>query len=72
MNTRILLTLPTLLGATLLTGCVVSFAPPAAVAPNATALAIHAQRHDGLQALDGSDMPAGSAAVEPVVVAAIR
>lgn len=72
MNIRTLLTTLTLLGATLLSGCVVSFAPPAAVAPNATATAIHAQRHEGLQALDGSDMPAGSAAVEPVVVAAVR
>jgi len=69
MTIRTLLTLCT---AMLLTGCVVSFAPPAAMAPTATALAIDAQRQDGLVALGASGVSPASAAVEPVVVAAVR
>lgn len=60
------------LAATSLTGCVVSFAPPAAMAPTAAALAIDAQRHEGLVARGAGNATPGSAAVEPVVVAAIR
>jgi hypothetical protein len=56
----------------MLTGCVVSFAPPAAIAPSAAALAIDAQRHEGLLAQGAGSVSPASAAVEPVVVAAIR
>ena len=69
MKTRLWLTL---LAATPLTGCVVSFAPPAAMAPTAAALAIDAQRHEGLLAHGVGSVSPASAAVEPVVVAAIR
>lgn len=60
-----------LLTATLLTGCVVSFAPDSAAAPTARALAIEAQRHDGLLAL-GLQPAAPSAAVELAGVVAAR
>ncbi|MEZ5459705.1 MAG: hypothetical protein R3E65_10515 [Steroidobacteraceae bacterium] len=69
MKIRMLLML---LAATSLTGCVVSFAPPAAMAPTAAALAIDAQRHEGLLAHGVGNMSPTSAAVEPVVVAAVR
>lgn len=69
MKTRMLFML---LAATSLTGCVVSFAPPAAMAPTAAALAIDAQRREGLVAYGAGSATGGSAAVEPVVVAAIR
>jgi hypothetical protein len=69
MKTRLSLML---LAATMLTGCVVSFAPPAAIAPSAAALAIDAQRHEGLLAQGAGSVSPASAAVEPVVVAAIR
>jgi len=69
MNTRMLLTV---LAALPLTGCVVSFAPPAAAVPSATAIAIAAQRHEGLVALETDGASPGSAAVDAVVVAAVR
>jgi hypothetical protein len=69
MKTRMLLTLLAVLP---LTGCVVSFAPPAAMAPTAAALAIGAQRHEGLVARGAEGGLPGSAAVESVVVAAVR
>lgn len=69
MTTRMLLML---LAATMLTGCVVSFAPPAAMAPTATAIAIDAQRAEGLVAQGAGSLSPGSTAVEPVVVAAVR
>jgi hypothetical protein len=69
MKTRILLLL---LAATSLTGCVVSFAPPAAMLPSAAVLAIDAQRREGLVAHGAAGATPGSTAVEPVVVAAVR
>lgn len=69
MKTRMLLML---LAATMLGGCVVSFAPPAAMAPSAVALSIDAQRHEGLLAQGAGSVSPGSAPVEPVVVAAVR
>jgi PBP1b-binding outer membrane lipoprotein LpoB len=60
-----------LLTATLLSGCVVSFAPESAVAPSARALAIEAQRHDGLLSLAG-ETGKPSAAVELAGVVAAR
>jgi PBP1b-binding outer membrane lipoprotein LpoB len=60
-----------LLAATLLSGCVVSFAPDSAVAPTAQALAIQAQRQAGLLAL-GIQPAEPSAAVELAGVVAAR
>jgi hypothetical protein len=60
-----------LLAATLLSGCVVSFAPESAAVPIARALAIPAQRHEGLLAL-GVQPAEPSAAVELAGVVAAR
>jgi hypothetical protein len=60
-----------LLAATLLSGCVVSFAPESAAAPTARALMIEAQRHEGLLAL-GVQSAEPSAAVELAGVVAAR
>lgn len=60
-----------LLAATLLSGCVVSFAPENAAAPTAHALVIQAQRHEGLLAL-GAQSTEPSAAVELAGVVAAR
>jgi hypothetical protein len=69
MTTRTLLTL---IAATLLTGCVLSFAPPAALEPTTAAIAIDAQRQEGLVARGVTGASPASAAGEPVVVAAVR
>jgi hypothetical protein len=60
-----------LLAATLLSGCVVSFAPDSAAVPTGQALAIQAQRHEGLLAL-GLQSAEPSAAVELAGVVAAR
>lgn len=60
-----------LLAATLLGGCVVSFAPDGAAVPTAQARAIQAQRHEGLLAL-GVQPAEPSAAVELAGVVAAR